>query len=259
MIVLIPETLLSLFTEKNLQLSFPYYSKPIYDTILLLSISIWDEAISSVLYVNLISFACGIFLIGKVGEQLFGRTVGLMAALFFSTSGSVLVYARLGMAHMPSISFCLAGIYLFLYLIQKKDCLTKFWKVGFLWGIGFAIHPNLIPYIGLVGMGGLLHYYKCMTGKDALVYALSLTSGMFAVLLFIEAGHQLFSWGLRDVLIDVQSWQTVPFRTYFEQISMHASAVTDGDVPLPLKLYTYFLLYWAHEGIFVTLQLFGGR
>lgn len=252
------ETLLSLFTEKNLQLSFPYYSKPIYDTILLLSISIWDESIGSVLYVNLISFACGIFLIGKVGEQLFGRTVGLLAALFFSTSGSVLVYARSGMAHMPSISFCLAGIYLFLHFLQKKECPSTFWKVGFLWGVGFAIHPNLTPYIGLIGMGGLVYHYKFNTGKDALVYALSLTGGVFGLLLFIEVGHQLFGWALRDVLIDVQSWQTVPFRTYFEQLSMHASAVTNADVPLSIKLYTYLLLYWAHEGIFVTLLVIWG-
>jgi hypothetical protein len=98
----------------------------------------------TILYANLIFFALAIWWTARVGESLFGGTVGLLSALFLATSGSALVYARSGMAHIASLALFLFGAYQYLLLCREIGSgeALRLLGPGAIWGVSLAIHPN---------------------------------------------------------------------------------------------------------------------
>ena len=63
--------------------------------------------------------------------------------------------------------------------------------------------------------------------------------------------------GLDEVLAALQDRYSVPFQTYFAQIQAHADLVIDGQVTLIQKVYTYTVLFVAHEGTIVFFGVVG--
>ncbi len=239
------------YDEEGIAFALPYYSKPLFDLIYWVALVLWGAKLQSILYVNLLCFAVAIYWMGRVGESLFNARIGLAAALFLATSGSALVYARTGMAHMASLAIFLLGADLYLRLWARGWRGAQLWRTGAVWGASLAIHPNLVPYVGLCGLAGAVCAWRERGTSSLLAHAGGLALGALGVALCIEVSYQLVGVALGDVLALTANWQTAPFRTYFEQMTMHADAVVDGDVSLLLKVYTYLLLFWAHEGLLV--------
>ena len=242
------------YEKEGLKFVLPYYSKPLFDLIYGLAMAVWGVSQQAILYANLIFFALAIWWIARVGESLFGGTVGLFSALFLATSGSALVYARTGMSHMASLALFLFGAYQYLRLSRDIGpgqalglCLP-----GAIWGMSLAVHPNLVPFVGLCGCAELLRSWRLLGCGAALRRALCLSAGALMVGLCIEAVYRLMDLIFSDTFASAAAWQHVPFRTYFEQLTLHAGAVIDGEVSLLHKVYTYLLLFWAHEGFLVT-------
>ena len=243
----------SLYEEQKISFTFPYYYKPLFDLIVLIALYVFGNSLHSILYINLFSFAFSIFSVGVIGRQLLGARVGILAALFFATSGSMLVQARTGMAHLPSVATCLAGIMLYLHFLHGGIKTKHFWSVGVVWGAALAFHPTILPFIVVICAAISFYSWRFGGVKCSIIHSLSLIAGISSLLVSIEIGYQLLSLFFEDVLISTQSWQGRSFRTYFEQILLHKNSVLIGKPTILRKIYTYFGLYWAHEGMIVVL------
>ena len=241
----------SLYQDQQVSLSFPYYYKPLFDLIVLFSLYVFGYSLHSILYANIFSFAFSILFIGIIGRELLGKRIGIIAALLFMTSGSMLVQARTGMAHMPSIAILLAGILLYLYLLRGKLYGKKYWQVGFVWGAALAVHPTMLPFIFVIFFAGLFHFWRLGGLKSSIIHSIYLVTGISILFIFIESAYQIIGVLLEDVLASTRSWEAVAFRTYFEQILLHADSVVRGRPTILNKIYTYLGLYLAHEGIVV--------
>jgi 4-amino-4-deoxy-L-arabinose transferase-like glycosyltransferase len=239
------------YDEEGIAFALPYYSKPLFDLIYWAALVLWGAKLQSILYVNVLCFAAAIYWMGRVGERLFNARIGLTAALFLATSGSALVYARTGMAHMASMAIFLLGADLYLRLWGRGWRGAQQWRTGAVWGASLAIHPNLVPYVGLCGLAGAVCAWRDRGMSSLLAHAGGLALGALGVAISIEVSYQLVGVALGDVLALMVDGQATPFRTYFEQITMHTDAVVNGDVSLMQKVYTYLLLFWAHEGLLV--------
>jgi 4-amino-4-deoxy-L-arabinose transferase-like glycosyltransferase len=252
------EALRDSYDEEGVAFVLPYYSKPLFDFIYWSSVSLWGVTQQAILYANLIFFALTIWCMARVGEALFGRETGLFAALFIATSGSALVYARTGMAHMASLAFFMLGAHLYLRFCLQAQVgeSRRLLLPGSMWGICLAIHPNLLPFIGLCGIAEMARSWSFLGAVGALRRAIWIASGALIVALVIEGVYLIIGAFYGDVLTSATPWLLIPFRTYFEQIAIHANAVMDGGVTPLQKFYTYFLLFWAHEGL-LTCVLIG--
>lgn len=253
------EALKGLYAREGVSFVLPYYSKPLFDLIYWSSVSLWGVTQQAILYANLIFFALTIWCMARVGEALFGREAGLFAALFIATSGSALVYARTGMAHMASLALFMLGAHLYLrFCLQAREGeARRLLLPGSMWGVCLAVHPNLLPFIGLCGLAELARSWRLLGAVSALQRSVWLASGALIVALVIEGVYRIIGAFYGDVFASATPWLLIPFRTYFEQVVIHADAVIDGGVTPLQKLYTYFLLFWAHEGLF-TCVLIGG-
>jgi len=245
------------YEREGIKFIFPYYSKPLFDFICLVAIGIWGPQPHAILYANLLFFAVAIWLIAWVGMAFFCAEVGLLAALFFATSGSALVYARTGMAHIASLAFFLLGAHLYLHFCRRESSggVRQFWVVGAIWGMCIAIHPNLLPYVGLCGMAEFVSSWRLRGRVLALQRSFWLAVGGAGVALSIEAIYRAIGLFFGRTLSAASAWLVVPFRTYFEQIALHADAVIAGEVTILQKIYTYLLLFWAHEGLLVCVLI----
>lgn len=245
-----------LYQQERSELILPYYSKPIFDLIYWLAIQIGGAKLQALLYANVLFLAIAIWCMARIGQELYGFYTGLLAALFFATSGSALVYVRTGMAHMASLAFLLLGAHLYLQLIRRsnKHDLRWGWLVGAVWGMSLAIHPNLLPYIGLCGIAALFYGWRQYGPGSAILHSARLAAGALTVGLVVEVGYCFMGLFYRDVFTTAFGW-SVPFRTYLAQVALHADAVIDGHVSLVQKVYTYMLLFWAHEGLLVCLLI----
>ena len=240
------------FEQAGLEFILPYYSKPFFDLIYWGAIGVWGERLQAILYANLIFFVLAIWLMARVGEMLFKPEIGLMAALFLATSGSALVYTRTGMAHMASLAIFMVGAFFFLRAYQEDGFRARRLLLpGMAWGICLSIHPNLLPYIGLCGVANLLHCHRFQGGAEALKESAWLVFGMLCVAFAVEAVYRVWGEMYQGIFIAAGDWQIVPFRTYFEQMTLHAQTVMDGGITPIQKIYTYLLLFWAHEGLLV--------
>lgn len=246
------------YDQSKVEFVLPYYSKPLFDLIYLGALDLWGERPQAILYANLVFFALAVWSMARVGEALFGGEIGLLAALFFATSGSALVYARTGMAHMASLALFLLGAQAFLHLGRSAGLAAtrRLWAPGAIWGACLAVHPNLLPLVGLCGLADMLRGWRLYGGAVALRRAAWLAVGALAVALMVEGAYRAGGIFFEGVFALAGDWQSVPFRTYFEQLTIHADAVSDGEVTPLQKIYTYLLLFWAHEGL-VACALIG--
>jgi hypothetical protein len=246
------------YENEGLKFVLPYYSKPLFDLIYWLAMVFFGVSQRAILFANLLLFALAIWWMARVGESLFGTTVGFFAALFLATSGSALVYTRTGMSHMASLALFLLGAYQYLRLSRDMGPgqALRLCVPGAIWAMSLAVHPNLVPFVGLCGCAELLRSWRLLGYGAALRRALCLSAGALMVGLCIEAVYRLIGLIFSDTFAGAAAWQQVPFRTYAEQLALHAGAVIDGEVSLLHKVYTYLLLFWAHEG-FVVAALIG--
>ena len=237
------------YEAAGVEFAMPYYSKPLFDVIYLGALELWGIRPQAILFVNLVFFAIAIWSLARIGEAQWSRDVGLLAALLLATSGSALVYARTGMAHMASLTLFLLGAHLFLRMGTGDT--RRLWAPGAVWGLCLAVHPNLLPFIGICGVADMGRAWRMYGPALAWRRALILAAGAAAVGLAIEGGYRVFGLVFQGVFAAAADWWTIPFRTYFEQLTIHVDAVQSGTVPPLQKIYTYLLLFWAHEGLLV--------
>jgi hypothetical protein len=242
------------YTAADVSYMLPYYSKPLFDLIYWGAFRLWGTGHHSIFYANLFFFGLAIWAIAWVGRELRGDGAGLATAVCLATSGSTLVYTRMGMAHMASLTLCIIGAFYyvrFAVVEGRKD--RSLLLPGFFWGATLAVHPNLLPYIGMCGICELLRSYRIGFFMAGVRRSLWLIAGSALVAALIEAVYQGVGHIYGPVFDAMQHRYAIPFHSYIGQIQSHANLVLDGNITILEKVYTYVLLFVAHEGTLVFL------
>lgn len=237
----------------GVEFRLPYYSKPLFDLLAVGALAVWDGRPQGMMHLNVIFSGIAMVFIGLLGRRLYGPGTGLCAAALFAVSAASLSWSRMALAHIPAVALLLAGGFFYTRArFGTNRSPAGLWQAGVCWGAGLAIHPNILPYIGLLflidGLGGLQRGLTDI-GRSWV----KLGAGMVAVIAVIQGATLAAGKYLGAVL----AGQAMPYRTYFEQIALHVRAVVDGDIGLVQKVYTYFFVLWAHEGAVVMLLLCG--
>lgn len=244
-----------LFARKGVSYEMPYYSKPFYDVQNFIVYKLSGGHYRSLIWLTAIWGSLTIVNIGLIARSLWGAEAGVWAAGVFALSGSAIAYARDGLAHSASLFLFSLGLLLFLQMLTRQHKGKSALAIGVIWGLALTTHPNTLPLICIclayagwreLGRGGLL---------KGVVHG-----GTFGVGILAVAGlFELFYIGLHHFLADVfmvmQDQTYWPTMTYFGQIRSHFGLVMTGPFPLLAKVYTYVVVLWAFEGVFVWLAI----
>lgn len=253
-----PRGLQALLDAQGVELRFPYYSKPFYDFLNVAAIELLGPVPDSLLWMNVFFGGVALVMMGMIGRFLYSETTGLLAAALLAVSGSALIFSRSGMAHMASIALCLTGAVCYCRNWQVSGAGNSYlFSAGIFGGLALATHPNLLPFVGvLLAFEGIYSFRR--GSLSAAIRRLGLIGGgIVAVLVSIGLLYLGVERLLSGVLAALPP-SPAPFMTYLGQLSAHTQAVIDGDVSLREKLYTYILVFWAHEGGPVLLLILGG-
>ncbi|MBM3279382.1 MAG: glycosyltransferase family 39 protein [Candidatus Handelsmanbacteria bacterium] len=243
-----PGKLAAAFAAEGVEMRFPYYSKPVYDFLSVGALALFGPRPDAMLWMNTLFGVTGVVLIGLLGRHLFGETAGVVAAALLSVSGSALIYSRSGLANMASIALALAGVLLYCRAQSASRAgKGELGVAGVLGGLALATHPNLLPFLALLAAQEGLFRLRGGERADLALRLGWVGGGAVAAL----GGIQLIYLGAQHLFGGVLAAlppSPAPFMTYSEQLAAHTRAVIDGQVPLAEKLYTYILVFWAHEG-----------
>jgi 4-amino-4-deoxy-L-arabinose transferase-like glycosyltransferase len=109
----------------------------------------------SVQVVNAVLTGLSVTLVAVIGRQLFGREVGLLAALLTALSPLVLERMIWPMTEALAISLSLLGTWLVMRVVERPSA-TSYGLAGLALGLAYLARPTVLALVGVLGLTGLL-------------------------------------------------------------------------------------------------------
>jgi tetratricopeptide (TPR) repeat protein len=131
-------------------------------------------------------------LICYIGSIAFRRSVGIVAALIYALYGIAIFYT--GLVLDTTVTIFLQLLFLSLLILGSQKTNAKFYYLlsGLVFGLLLMARPNLILFLLVLPLYGLIFLKKRTGRKTALLYLLLFTAGTGTVLSVSAARHHAF-------------------------------------------------------------------
>lgn len=258
----VTEKLTHFWVQTGHQVHMPYSCKPVYDfaNAALIGLGGYQDWLLPLF--SAITGVLSLLVMFKLGNELFGVRIALIATALLAGSGGGLVFSRYGQSHMLAVLFFMAGFWFYSKTILS-DRIKWYWLIltTLAMALSLATHPNMGPYVVTLALGEVILLIKRNISLNEAVKraCLALTVLMFVVfslnLPFVALRHYVGPFLLQNT-----GQVTWPFMTYIEQLTHHFNLVFPNEnfPSLIERIYTFVVVLWAWEGLAVIVFVCAG-